>query len=50
MKSRDSMDILRVFRLEKRHNKQTKFPLNNNYITMERKYQNKCSKKDLQLK
>ena len=48
MKSRDSRDILSVFRLRKRYNEQTKFSLNNNAIhciTMETKYQNKCSKK-----
>ena len=45
MKSRDSRDFLSVFRLRERYNKQTKFSLNNNYITMERKYQDKCSKK-----
>ena len=45
MKSRDSRDVLRVFRLGKRHKKQTKFSLNNNYITMGKKYQNQCSKK-----
>ena len=30
MKSRDSRDVLSVFRLRKRHKKQTKFSLNNN--------------------
>ena len=32
MKSRDSRDVLGVFRLRKRYNKQRKFSLNNNII------------------
>ena len=30
MKSRDSRDVLSVFKVRKRYNKQTKFSLNNN--------------------
>ena len=51
MKSRDSRDVLRVFRLRKRQKKQTKFSLNNN-TTLQWEGNTKINvpKKELQLK
>ena len=51
MKSRDSRDVLSVFRLRKRHKKQTKFSLNNNTILQwEGNTKINVPKKELQLK
>ena len=45
MKSWDSRDVLSVFKLRKRYNKQTVSSEQKHCITMEKKYQNKCPNK-----